>query len=161
MTAVDAIEFIIDEGALRIGRRDLKGIRDITDRENARAHDLLQHLHGIGRMSMRMVKKWAQRLELEDFVRYLLKKGVIGFAEACYFFTTEDDPTVIDLIFFLSDRQGNDDSFQISLFTHLVEFRAVEEQAAGKAAVAGGGEQKNGGSMKTKTGAKESSAKKA
>jgi hypothetical protein len=47
---------------------DLAGICDVIEKENARAMDMLEHLHAAGRMSMRMAKKWAGRLELEDFV---------------------------------------------------------------------------------------------
>jgi len=149
MTAGDAFAIMNDEGALKLGTDGIEGICDVIEEENSQAMDMLEHLHAAGRMSMRMAKKWAERLELEDFVSYLLKKGAIGFAEALHFFVTEYDPTVLDLVNFLSERRGDGDhSSGASPYRLYRECRAAEAAAAGRAAVAGGGEQKNGGLSK-------------
>lgn len=84
---------------------------------------------------MRMSAKWADRLELEDFVRYLLEKGAIQFGEACDYYRARHEPEDYDLISFLAERREKsaDEAWLASLYQHLHDFRAAEAAATKKA----------------------------
>jgi len=147
MTARDAFAYMNEEGRLRIRGGDYAGICEVIENENARAQDMLEHLHKNRRMSMRMVTKWAERLELEDFVAYLLERGALHFGEACYFYRTKYEPDSQDLILFVAERRGKsaDEAWVASLNQHLHAVRAAEAAATKEGAPSNVGAPKRDG----------------
>jgi hypothetical protein len=104
MTAGNAFRFLMDEDVLSVDSLDLCEIGEIVLNENTRVEDLLEYLHRIRRLSMRMVAEWTERFELEDFIKYLLELGRIQFRDVVKMYRENDEPSLVHLVSVIADK---------------------------------------------------------